>query len=177
MIFGQKLRKSAPRSNKRSSRGSVVKLTTKMNAKVKRRNDPVFARKFVTWGVIISAVMVGVSLFVTVYYNPEAEAKRKFEELATRYYEEYFYEKFTESIDPAVKEEKMKMYEETGLQPVLLRQLLLYQNGKYAEYKKYFEREGYKCDKNKTSAKFYPVAPYGAKDYTVKYEYSCTSDV
>ncbi len=176
MIFGQKLRKSSPRSNKQPNRGNVVKLTTKMNARVKRRNDPVFARKFVTWGVIVSAVMVGVSLFVTVYYNPEAEVKRKFEELATRYYEEYFYEKFTEAIDPSLREEKMKLYAETGLQPVLLRQLLLYQNGKYASYKQYFEREGYKCDKNKTSAKFYPVEPYGAKDYTVVYNFECQKE-
>ena len=144
MIFGQKMRKSSPRSNKRNNRGSASGLTTKMNSRLKKRNDPVFARKFVTWGVIVSAVMVGVSLFVTVYFNPEAEAQRKFEE--------------------------------TGFQPVLLRQLLLYQNGKFAGYKKYFEREGYKCDKNKTSVKFYPVYPYGKKDYTVKYDYNCTKE-
>lgn len=176
MKFGQKLRKSLPRSNKGVNRGENARLTTKMSAKIRKRNDPVFARRFVTWGVIVSAIMVGVSLFVTVYYNPEAVAKRKFEELATTYYEEYYYERFMEAIDPSVKDEKMKTYETTGFQPVLLRQLLLYQNGKYASYKAYFEREEYKCDKNKTSAKFYPVYPYGVKDYTVKYDYSCTSE-
>ena len=147
-----------------------------MNAKIKRRNEAVAARRFVVIGVLVSTVMVGVSLFVTVYFNPEAVAKRKFEELATTYYEDYYYDKFMAEIDSEVKEEKLKLFEQTGFQPVLLRQLLLYQNGKYANYKQYFEKKGFSCDRNKTSAKFYPVAPYGKKDYTVKYEYNCSKE-
>lgn len=154
----------------------MAKLTTKMNAKIRKRSDPVAARRFVVIGVLVSAVMVGVSLFVTVYFDPEKVAQRKFEELATTYYEDYYYDKFMSEIDPELKEERLKMYEATGFQPVLLRQLLLYQNGKYASYKGYFERDGFSCDKNKTSAKFYPVAPYGKTDYTVKYEYSCAKE-
>ena len=164
------------RFDKSNNRGKSGGLATKMRVTIRMRNDPVFARKFVTWGVIVSGVMVVVSLFVAVYCNPEAVAKRKFAELATTYYEDYYYGKFMETIAPEVFEEKMKVFETTGLQPVLLRQLLLYQNGKYANYKRYFERDGFVCDKNETSAKFYPVYPYGVKDYTVKYEYSCTSE-
>ena len=154
----------------------MAKLTTKMNAKIRKRSDPVVARRFVTIGVLVSAVMVGVSLFVTVYSDPEKVAQRKFEELATTYYEDYYYDKFMSEIDPELKEKKLEVFEQTGFQPVLLRQLLLYQNGKYASYKGYFERDGFSCDKNKTSAKFYPVAPYGKTDYTVKYEYSCAKE-
>ncbi|MBR3595313.1 hypothetical protein IKL45_03750 [Candidatus Saccharibacteria bacterium] len=154
----------------------MAKLTTKMNAKIRKRSDPVVARRFVTIGVLVSAVMVGVSLFVTVYFDPEKVAQRKFEELATTYYEDYYYDKFMSEIDPELKEKKLEVFEQTGFQPVLLRQLLLYQNGKYASYKGYFERDGFSCDKNKTSAKFYPVAPYGKTDYTVKYEYSCAKE-
>lgn len=154
----------------------MAKLTTKMNAKIRKRSDPVAARRFVVIGVLVSAVMVGVSLFVTVYFDPEKVAQRKFEELATTYYEDYYYDKFMSEIDPELKEERLKMYETTGFQPVLLRQLLLYQNGKYASYKGYFDKDGFSCDKNKTSAKFYPVAPYGKTDYTVKYEYSCAKE-
>ncbi len=173
MNFRQFLRRLRPRSNKRSNRGDAVKLTTKMDARIKKRNDSVAARRFVTIGVLVSSLMVGVSVFVTVYFNPERVAERKFKELATTYYETYYHEKFTEAIEPELFEEKMKLYEETGFQPVLLRQLLLYQNGKYASYKGYFEKDGFSCDKNKTSAKFYPVYPYGKKDYTVKYEFVC----
>ena len=172
----QFLRNFRARFVRRDNRGRTSGLTTKMSAKIQRRNDPIIARRFVTIGVMVSAVMVGVSLFVTVYFNPEAVAKRKFEELATTYYETYYYGRFMETIEPEVFEEKMELFETTGLQPVLLRQLLLYQNGKYASYKGYFESEGFKCDKNKTSAKFYPVKPYGAKDYTVEYSYACGAE-
>ena len=154
----------------------MAKLTTKMSAKIRKRNDPVAARRFVVIGVLVSTVMVGVSLFVAVYFNPEKVAKRKFEELAVAYYEDYYYDRFMSEISPELKDERMKTYETTGFQPVLLRQLLLYQNGKNASYKKYFETDGFSCDKNKTSAKFYPVAPYGKTDYTVKYDYSCTKE-
>ena len=148
-------------------------LSTTMKAKVKRRNDPAFARRFVTIGVLVSAVMVGVSVFLTVFFNPERLGKQKFEEMATTYYETYYYEKFMETIDPALKDEKMELFAKTGFKPVPLRQLLLYQNGKFADYKGYFEKDGFNCDKNKTTAKFYPVAPYGAKDYKVEYNFEC----
>ncbi|MBQ3275348.1 hypothetical protein IJH46_02910 [Candidatus Saccharibacteria bacterium] len=149
------------------------KLTTKMRAKIKKANDPIFARKFVTYGVIISSIMVALSIFVTVYFNAEAVAHRKFEFLAREYYETYYHEKFFENMTEEAFEAKIETFEKTGFQPVLLRQLLLYQNGKYSSYKKYFEMEGFSCDKNTTSAKFYPVAPYGPKDYTVEFNYSC----
>lgn len=169
-------RKRTTRSIKANNRGKKSALVTKMNSTIQKRNDPVFARKFVTLGVIVSAIMVGVSLFVTVYYNPEAVAKRNMDFLARTYYETYYYDKFVEAIDEDSFEERMRTYERTGLQPVMLRQLLLYNNGKYSSYKEYFENDSFKCDKNKTSAKFYPKSPYGPKDYRVEYEYSCTSN-
>ena len=165
-----------PRFIRGANRGGSAKLTTKMDAKIKKRNEAVAARRFVTIGVIISTVMVGVSIFVAVYFEPQTVAERKFEELARTYYEDYYHEKLMNSIEPDLFEEKMKLFETTGLQPVLLRQLLLYQNGKYSSYKKYFESGKFSCDKNKMSAKFYPVAPYGKKDYTLKMEIVCNNE-
>ena len=148
-------------------------LTATMKTNIHKRNDPVVARRFVTWGVMISTVMVGLSLFVSIYFDSERVAERKLAELATTYYETYYHEKFMKTIDPDFKDEKLETYGRTGLQPVLLRQLLLYQNGKYAEYKQYFEKDGFNCDKNLTSATFYPVEPYGPKDYRVEYKLEC----
>jgi hypothetical protein len=139
----------------------------------RKLNDQVFARKFITWGVMISGIMVAVSLFVTIYYNPEVIVKRKFNELARTYYESYYYDKLVETIDEDKFQERMESYSQSGLQPVLLRQLLLYQNGKYSDYKEYFEQEDYVCDKNKTSATFFPVAPYGVRDYKVEFKFEC----
>ena len=176
MNSGNSFRKSGPRSNRTRNRGGTSGLTTKMQTKIRKRNDPALARRVVTIGVMVSVLMVGVSLFVTFYFDSEAVAKRKFAEMATTYYETYYHDKFMESLDPKYRDERLEQYEQSGLQPVLLRQLLLYQNGKYSSYKKYFEDNGYVCDKNETSAVFYPVKPYGVKDYRVEYIYSCIKE-
>ncbi|MBQ7802401.1 hypothetical protein IJ380_00850 [Candidatus Saccharibacteria bacterium] len=152
------------------------KLATKMKSTIKKRNDPVFARKFVTYGVIVSSVMVALSLFVAVCFNPEAIAKRKFEFLAREYYETYYYEKFFENMTEEAFEAKMETFEKTGFQPVPLRQLLLYKNGKNSGFKKYFEAGNFSCDKNTTTAKFYPEKPYGVKDYRVEFTFNCTDE-
>ncbi|MBQ6321185.1 hypothetical protein IJI17_03140 [Candidatus Saccharibacteria bacterium] len=152
------------------------RLVTRMNTRLHKRNDPAKERKIVTIGVMVSVAMVGVSVFVAVFFNAEAVAHRKFEQMAKEYYEDYYYDKFFETMTEEAKLAKMEVFEKTGLQPVLLRQLLLYQNGKNAGMKKYFEAEGYKCDRNTTSAKFYPVKPYGRTDYTVEYNYSCQTE-
>ena len=120
--------------------------------------------------------MVIFTIILTTFFNSEAIAHRKSEKLAKEYYEEYYYGRFIETIDESVFDTKMKTFEETGLQPVTLRQLLLYQNGKNQAYKKYFATKDFNCDKNTTTAQFFPVYPYGVKDYTVEYKYSCQED-
>ena len=151
-----------------------TRIAQKTRSRIKsKKNDPVFVRKFVTCGIMISLVMVFLSVFTVVYFNPEAIAKRKFEYLVKDYYEKYYYDKFLSALSKEGDTEKFKDYEAKGFQSILLRQLLLYQNGKNSEYKKYFESDEYTCDKNETSAKIYPVAPYGRTNYRVEYNYSC----
>ena len=165
------------KTRKRSShKRNAPKLVTNMRTSLKKRSDPVFGRKFVTWGVIISTVMVGVSVFVAVYFNAEAVAHRKFEQMAREYYEDYYLERFKSSISEEVFEQRMAIYEKTGLDAVPLRQLLLYQQEKNAKMRKYFEGKDFSCDKNTTTAKFYPIAPYGKTDYTVEFNYTCTTE-
>ena len=149
------------------------KLVTRMNATLKRRNDPVFARKFVTWGILISSVMVGLSIFVAIYFNPLKVAERKFTAMAREYYEDYYYDKFFGAMTEEGRAAKLETFSTTGLQPVLLRQLLLYQNGKNAGMKKYFDSKTFKCDRSKTSAQFFPVEPYGRTDYEMKINLEC----
>ena len=173
-MAGFKLSFDLPFVRKKRKRKTNTKLVTRMNTCLHKRNDPLRERRFVTIGVIVSVAMVGVSVFVATYCNAEAVAHRKFEAMAREYYENYYYDKFLGTMTEEAKQVKMEIYEKTGLQPVLLRQLLLYQNGKNAGMKKFFDTEGYTCDRNVTSAKFYPVKPYGRTDYTVEYNYACS---
>ena len=172
-----KLSFDLPFVQKKRKRKTNTKLVTRMNTRLHKRNDPTQERRLVTIGIIVSVAMVGVSLFVAICFNSEAVAHRKFEAMAREYYEDYYYDKFFGTMTEEGKAAKMEIYEKTGLQPVLLRQLLLYQNGKNAEMKKYFEtKDGFSCDRNATSAKFYPVKPYGKTDYTVEFNYVCSQE-
>ena len=147
-------------------------MKAKINSRIKKHSDPVKERRFITIGVLVSAVMVALSIFVTVYFNPETVVERKFEFLARNYYENYYYDKFIADSEGKDLEATFKKFTTTGLSPILLRQLLLYNNKKYASFEKYFTG-GYTCDKNKTNAKNYPVEPYGKTDYEIKIELVC----
>ncbi len=148
-------------------------MKVKRNTKFGLVRDSVFERRFVSIGVIVSAIMVAVSIFVTVYFNPARVANRNFEKIARDYYENYYYDKLTQSSSSEAElEEIVGKYEESGFAPVLLRQLLLYNNKKNSEYEKYFTGS-YKCDKNKSSAKFYPEKPYGRTDYRLEVNLQC----
>ena len=150
-------------------------MKAKINSRIKKRSDPVKERRFVTIGVLVSAIMVAVSIFVTVYFNPEAVAKRKFEFLARTYYEDYYYDKFVSELPEEKFEEEMATFSKTGYSPILLRQLLLYNNRKYADYEKYFTGD-YKCDKSKTAAKIYPREPFGKDDYEIEFNFDSTCE-
>ena len=79
------------------------RLVTRMNTRLHKRNDPAKERKIVTIGVMVSVAMVGVSVFVAVFFNAEAVAHRKFEQMAKEYYEDYYYDKFFETMTEEAK--------------------------------------------------------------------------
>lgn len=172
-----RVRKNVSRKKAGSKKADIIlpsSLKTRMNSSIKNsRNNAQIARLVTFWGVVVCSVMVAITLILSIFFNEEAIAHRKFEHMAREYYEDYYYQKFISSISEDMFEQKMQTFSTTGLQPVLLRQLLLYQNGKNSEYRKYFDTKNFSCDRNTTSAQFFPVSPYGPKDYEVKFNYSC----
>lgn len=132
------------------------------------------AKKIITIGVVVSAVVVLMSLIAVNYFAPDKVAKRKLEAIATDYYENYYYDKFVASI-PKDKnlETVMRDFDQDGFAQVLLRHLLLFDNERNKDFERYFETSSYICDKNTTAIKIKPVAPYGKKDYEVSYTLSC----
>ena len=148
-------------------------LKAKMTGKIRRAGDAKVARRICLAGLIICSAGVITSLVYANVFEPEKVAKREFEKLAVNYYEKYFYPKFLEALDPERFDERMEFYGRVGVQNVPLRQVLLYNNGQNRGSEKYFVNSVYSCDKNETYAKFYPVEPYGVKDYKAEFVYKC----
>ncbi len=116
--------------------------------------------------IIIAMLVVAAAIAIQLFNTPERSVKSKIENIASDYYENYFYKKIVKNGTTDV----IGKYKETGFARVYFRQFLLYDNEKYASeaplIKKY-------CDENSSFVIFYPDPPYGQTNYHVEYNYSC----
>lgn len=130
-------------------------------------------RRVALVGVITSVVAVILNLWVNFYFQYDKVVERKTQEMAEDYYENYFYDNFLATLNSGNKEVAFEKYETTGFAPVLLRQLLLFDGKRNQDYMKHFDNEYYYCDVHTSRILFYPVAPYGRKDYRVEQVLTC----
>ena len=122
-------------------------------------------------GVILGSMLVVIIGVLAIQFTkPGRQVVSKIESLAANYYENSLYK--TISNSPNYKE-TMKNYSESGFAPVALRQLLLFKSGQDTKESKYLTKY---CNDDGTTVTFYPKEPYGAKDYTVEYNYYCSFD-
>ena len=145
------------------------RLKRKLDRYIKRskKNFHLTARKM-TLAIIITAVaIVGIVLLLCLFLNPEAQTKRKIEEMAHDYYETYYYKNFKNTTSGASDFEK---YAEKGFPKVTLRQLLLFDGGRYKDLTE--SLTGY-CDENTTTIQIFPEEPYNKQNYRIEYNYSC----
>lgn len=122
--------------------------------------------------VIILAVFVTlVSLAVSIFLSPERLTKSRIEGLASDYYENYLYETMVNSDkNDGNLEAAMSKYTETGFTMITLRQLILRDPAKSADFDESLREN---CDIERTTVKFYPKAPFSRKDYRADYRYVC----
>lgn len=138
--------------------------------KMKRR-DSRRERKLATGLVVATVLIVALATGLTFYFSPENQATRELERMATEYYETYLYGSSVSTFENGV--EGIAEMSKKGIQPVKLRQLLLYNGGKNKDLQKLFESSSYRCDLDATQVVYHPVEPYGVKDYTIEYKKEC----
>lgn len=154
------------------------KTTSRPSATSYRRRSSAKHSKF-TWREATLLSMIGISAVAIVatfalssIFDPVKRSEHELEKLADAYYIEYLYPR---SLGKYLNEPEtvLKDYVNQGLPAVFLRQLLLYDDGKNAGSVDAFSNSYYQCDANKTYVRFYPVEPYGPRDYTIKYGTAC----
>lgn len=124
-------------------------------------------------GVLAASCLCIVAAFITVAnFDPARDAENAMSSLAADYYIEFLYPRTLGSNinNPAPI---LSKYTESGLPSVRLSHLLLYNDGSHASYASYFNNKYYKCNTGHSYFSFYPVAPYGPRDYTVEYSPDC----
>ena len=135
-----------------------------------------FARKFATLVIILCMILVIFNLVAHIVFDPKKVAERKVEELAKDYYENYYYDSFVASLNDEDYSTAFLTYHDYGFPRVYLRELLLFDNGRHADYHGYFDGDYY-CNTNHTYIQITPQPPYEKTDYTVEYKYDCQWNV
>jgi len=169
-----------------TSKTVAKNLTTQINDRIRKtRHFPTShrrtrsKRKPITWSEITlfsiistSAVTIVISLILSFALDPVKLSEQELAKLADSYYVEYLYPRtLAGKFDEA--ETILKDFTTQGLPNIHLRQLLSYDNGKYASSLDVFSNKYYQCDTNKTYVRYYPIAPYGPRDFTVHYGTAC----
>lgn len=138
----------------------------KNNPNKKQRKT--LAQKTIITIIILAIITVTASVICGLVFDTEYKIKNRISQLASEYYENYFYHNISESNDnPA---EALKRYTDTGLAKVSLRQLVL-SNPNISNDEKDFLYQH--CNENSTSVQFFPESPYDEKSYRTEYTYSC----
>ncbi len=119
--------------------------------------------------VLVSTVAIVLALCTWLIDTPQEKAEKEMARLSDDYYVEYLYPRLLGMMSEPV--ENLEKYKTAGVPTTYLRQLLHYDNDKHADLAEVFE--AVQCDTNQTGVRYYPVEPYGPRDYTVKYTWKC----
>ena len=140
----------------------------KTRAKIARKQ---MGRRPLTWsewailGMVATCIVAVLCSFVVkASFHPEQDAEKSLERLVSAYYTEYLYPRMAGEAENAAQE--IAQYKNTGFPLVYLRQMLTFDDYKYADEEQYFKNEYYECDENTSRVHFVPVEPYGIRDYT-----------
>ena len=131
-----------------------------------------FARKFTTATIILCLALVIFNAGAHAVLDPKRVTMNKVEELTADYYENYYYDQFTDGMSDEDFAAAFMTYSEYGFPRVYLRELLLFDDGRHSDARAYFDGQYY-CNTNHTSITIVPEYPYGKKDYHVNYDYEC----
>lgn len=162
----------------RASQSKTLKNTRKsLKARAKNRlhlePPKLSAPEYSLLGILAASCSCVIAAFIAeASFDPARTAADAMSSLANDYYIEFLYPLTLGSHinDPAPV---LSKFAESGLPSVRLSHLLLYNDASHASYASYFNNKYYKCDTSHSYFNFYPVAPYGPRDYTVEYSPSC----
>ncbi len=125
---------------------------------------------WVLFGIVMTSIIViTIALFSQLGDTPTQRAEKELKRLADDYYVLYLYPRLIGSKKTA--EEALKIYDDAGVPTVFLRQMLHFNDDENIESAVFFEN--LKCNTNTTGVRYYPVEPYGPRDYTVDYIWHC----
>ena len=128
-------------------------------------------QKIILGVIVVASITIVIATISVLNSRPENIVKSKIETLASDYYENVIYQGILDSKQFSGDiTETLQKYTETGLSPVTLRELLLHDTKKSADFSSLIKEY---CNQEMTTVKYYPEAPFAKSSYRVVYSYSC----
>ena len=150
-----------------------IKSSRRAAAKTAARKNFLFSKRAILTIIIVAAMTVVLALLFNILTTPERTITKKIEDIAADYYENYLYSSIASSSsinNTKPVTEIIGNYAKNGFDAITLHQLLLFDNQRHANAAAILSRY---CDEYETTIHYYPVAPFGQKDYHADITYSC----
>lgn len=149
------------------------KQNTKTKAKDKTPRAPFTWREATLVGILVlAASCIGVTLAADAAFDPARDAEQTLLDLIDDYYVEFLYPSTLgyDFSDPATR---LTEFRYAGFNTLHLYQLLHYKDDA-AKVVKAFDNDYYRCNRNESTIRIFPVEPWGPRDYRVEYNLQCT---
>ena len=129
-------------------------------------------KKIILVVILLVTITVIIASILSTTLTTENQVKSTIDNIASDYYENYFYETLYSSpeFDQNNPGAALEKYQTKGLSSLALRDLLLYDNQKHYDQYDYLTQH---CDVNQTYILFFPDPPYDNSSYHTKITYSC----
>lgn len=122
--------------------------------------------------IVLATSCIGVTLAADAAFDPARDAEQALLDLVDDYYVEFLYPS-TLNYDFSNPEATLSDFQYAGFATIHLRQLLLYKDNS-AKVVKNFDNDYYRCNRNDSTIRIFPQAPWGPRDYRVEYNLKCT---
>ena len=148
---------------------------TRMSLKQSKHHFDRSIPRIITLITIVFATIsvVSISIYYLLAPTPEETTLSQLNQLASNYYEQYFYDKFANSEafkSLANVDSAMDKYIKTGVPRVTLRQLVIYNQSATKPLSNQVLKY---CDEESTFVIFYPESPFERTSYHTEFTYSC----
>lgn len=122
--------------------------------------------------LVLAASCIGITLAADAAFDPARDAEQTLLDLVNDYYVEHLYPS-TLNYDFRDPGTTLAEFENAGFATIHLYQLLLYKNND-PQLVKPFDNKYYRCDRNDSTIRIFPTAPWGPHDYRVESNLKCT---
>ena len=121
---------------------------------------------------ICAVVVIAIGIVLKFINSDEKKITNSIKTMGESFYTEYYYPSLSKDRDKKELEKILSNFKDKGIK-INLKNLAIYNNGKYKKEIDSFKNKDKKCNQTGTKVIIYPNSPYGKNDYKIDVELDC----